>query len=113
MYHCESLITIDILLQIRKRSMNYSVVFLLAIACCAVYAVNRKSSYGHVISMDEEENYLMYWTSNDATQTIDIALVVNTTGWIGFGISPYTGTMPGSDIVIGWVSHGKAYLQVT
>ena len=28
---------------------------------------------------------------------------MSTTGWIGFGLSP-AGQMPGSDIIIGWIS---------
>ena len=93
--------------------MRLYVAVLLILACSTAAAATLKESYDHFVSLDEEENYMMYWTMNDAAKTISIAVAVKTTGWIGFGISPYTGRMPGSDTVIGWVDDkGKSYLQV-
>lgn len=65
------------------------------------------------VSMDEDMKYLMDWTFDLSTEIMTFTVRVKTTGWVGFGISPYTGKMPGSDVVIGWVdSNGKAHLQV-
>ncbi|EDV25405.1 expressed hypothetical protein [Trichoplax adhaerens] len=91
--------------------MDRSTIFLLFFACTIVNAASLKNNYAHFLSMDEEENYLMYWTTNDIEQTMDFAISVKTSGWVGFGFSPYTGRMPGSDTIIGWVANGKAYLQ--
>ena len=56
--------------------------------------------------------YELYWNFEAATQNLSIAVRVQTTGWIGFGISP-NGGMPNSDVVTGWVtSGGEAFFQV-
>ena len=66
------------------------------------------------VSLDEESNYLLDWSYDISQKTMQFTVRVKTTGWIGFGLSPYTGKMPGSDIVIGWVDeNGKAHLKVT
>ena len=45
-------------------------------------------------------------------ETISFAVHVNTTGWVGFGLSP-NGQMPNSDVVIGWVDRsGSVAFQV-
>ncbi|RDD36647.1 DBH-like monooxygenase protein 1-like protein [Trichoplax sp. H2] len=63
-------------------------------------------------SLDEDLKYLLDWTFDNNKKTMTFTVRVKTTGWIGFGISPYTGKMPGSDIVIMWVdNNGKVYLQ--
>ena len=92
--------------------MRLQFAIILVIACSVADAATLANSYAHKISLDQEGNYWMYWTTNDTTKMIDIAISVKTTGWVGFGFSPYTGRMPGSDVVIGWVSNGVTYLQV-
>ena len=88
--------------------MPYTASFLLLI-CVAKYTT---ATQFHV-SMDEDLHYLLDWSYNNDDSTMTFTIRVKTTGWVGFGISPYTGKMPGSDIVIGWVdNNGKAYLQV-
>ena len=47
--------------------------------------------------------YELYWTFDNVAETISFAVRVQTTGWVGFGISP-NGQMPNSDVVIGWVT---------
>ncbi|EDV25403.1 uncharacterized protein TRIADDRAFT_55464 [Trichoplax adhaerens] len=77
-----------------------------------VYAATLKDSYAHIATLDDKGKYVMYWTMDDKLKVMHVAITVQTTGWIGFGISPYTGRMPGSDTVIGWVDNqGKTYLQ--
>ena len=57
-------------------------------------------------------SYELHWHFDAATQNLSIAVRVQTTGWIGFGISP-NGGMPNSDVVTGWVtSGGEAFFQV-
>ena len=66
------------------------------------------------VSLDQDSNYRLSWTFDPATQIMTFFLQAKTTGWIGFGISPYTGQMPGSDVIIGWVDQsGKAHLQAS
>lgn len=58
------------------------------------------------------ERYTMYWSLDSATRTMSFAVRVQTTGWIGFGLSP-NGQMPGSDVVIGWVNdNGDTFFDV-
>ena len=48
-------------------------------------------------------DYKLYWSYDLAAETIRFAVRVRTEGWVGFGLSP-NGQMPGSDVVIGWVT---------
>ena len=48
--------------------------------------------------------YELYWTFDNEAETIKFAVRVETTGWVGFGLSP-NGQMPNSDVVIGWVKN--------
>ena len=57
--------------------------------------------------------YQLQWTFDDVRKTITFNVVVHTTGWVGFGLSP-NGGMVGSDVVIGWVSSdGRTYFHVS
>ena len=57
-------------------------------------------------------NYELYWTYNEATAHLRMAVRVRTSGWLGLGISP-DGGMKDSDIAIGWVeAGGTAVLNV-
>ena len=47
--------------------------------------------------------YDLYWKVDLEEEFIHFAINVSTTGWIGFGLSP-NGQMPGSDVLIGWIS---------
>lgn len=50
----------------------------------------------------------MYWKSQ--SDEIFLALEVNTTGWIGFGIGEQTsGSMPGADMLIGLVKFSSKF----
>ena len=56
--------------------------------------------------------YQLQWTFDVVQQTITFNVLVKTTGWVGFGLSP-NGGMVGSDVVTGWVNDTGAYLQVS
>ena len=56
--------------------------------------------------------YELYWTFDNAAETISFAVYVQTTGWVGFGLSP-NGQMPNSDVVIGWVDNRETFLHVS
>jgi len=68
--------------------------------------------FDYATHIDEDQLFKLYWTSDidGEENTIEIGLEVNATGWIALGVSP-RGTMPNSDIAIGWVDDGVVYLQ--
>ena len=67
--------------------------------------------YPFSLTLSENEYYL-YWNFSQTDETIQFAVRVKTTGWVGFGISP-NGQMPGSDVVIGWVDGDESYFHVS
>ena len=69
--------------------------------------------YTYSVQLDTEGRYTMFYSYVEDSNILRIAVLVETTGWIGLGISP-NGQMPGSDVVMGWVDQsGKPFLQVT
>ena len=59
------------------------------------------------------DSYTIYWTFDIETKYIQFAIRVQTTGWVGFGLSP-NGQMPRSDVVIGWVNNnGIVFFHVS
>ena len=68
--------------------------------------------YTYSVQMDSNGRYTMFYSYDDDSSTLQFAVLVQTTGWIGLGISP-NGQMPSSDVVIGWVDqNGRPFLQV-
>ncbi|XP_078618333.1 DBH-like monooxygenase protein 1 homolog [Branchiostoma floridae x Branchiostoma japonicum] len=65
------------------------------------------NDFTHHESLDEEGKFHLLWKFDD--EKIEFEAQVQTTGWVGLGLSP-NGGMPGSDIAIGWVKDGTAYL---
>uniref|UniRef100_A0A674MZN7 DOMON domain-containing protein n=1 Tax=Takifugu rubripes TaxID=31033 RepID=A0A674MZN7_TAKRU len=53
----------------------------------------------------------IHWGFDNHQGNITFELVVNTTGWVGFGFSP-NGGMKGSDIVIGGIGPTGNYFAV-
>ena len=75
---------------------------------------NLTTEYDHAAYLDPEEDFKLYWSVKDTDKSMHFAVEVNTTGWVGFGISAgLSGSMKGADMVVGWVdSQGKGHLQV-
>ena len=70
------------------------------------------ATYRFSATLDPNGQYQLYWNYNLTAGTISFAVRVQTTGWVGFGLSP-NGQMPGSDVVIGWVdSNGGVQFHV-
>ena len=68
--------------------------------------------YTYSVQLDTAGHYTMFYSYDEDLSILRIAVLVQTTGWIGLGISP-NGQMPGSDVVIGWVDQsGTPFLQV-
>ncbi|XP_065899415.1 putative DBH-like monooxygenase protein 2 [Dysidea avara] len=67
--------------------------------------------YDCKLQLDSAGNYTMFYTIDEDDKLLSIAIHVQTTGWVGLGLSP-TGQMPGSDVVIGWVDNsGASFFQ--
>ncbi|XP_067098393.1 DBH-like monooxygenase protein 2 homolog [Osmerus mordax] len=60
--------------------------------------------------LDGAGQVTLKWGFSDVFQDITFQLSVNTTGWVGFGLSP-KGNMIGADIVIGGVGSNGTYFK--
>ena len=89
-----------------------------ALACALGFATcahDLSATYAFNTTLNTEDNgglYELYWTFDNAAETISFAVRVQTTGWVGFGLSP-NGQMPNSDVVIGWVDNGQTFFRVS
>ena len=65
-----------------------------------------RASYARSAVLDDAGQFVLYWNvsvdADGANGVIRFAAEVETTGWVGLGLSP-TGAMVDSDSVIGWV----------
>ena len=93
-----------------------SILLLVCFLSAALAAPVNLSRYPHTMVLRKNASgdvYTLYWGSDAKEQTMRFAVHVNTTGWVGFGLSP-TGNMSMSDVVIGWVNDdGKAFFHVS
>ncbi|XP_060907402.1 DBH-like monooxygenase protein 2 homolog [Labrus mixtus] len=60
--------------------------------------------------LDQNELVCLKWGFDSLQGDITFKLVVNTTGWVGFGLSP-NGGMQGADIVMGGLGPSGSYFQ--
>ena len=88
------------------------IVLVLPMLVAAVHDLQAKYPFRATLFDDQAQYYGLYWNFSIPEATIHFAVNVSTTGWVGFGVS-LTGQMPGSDIIIGWVTDdGTAYFHV-
>jgi len=83
------------------------------VASVGAFSTDWSDEFDYETHIDEDQLFKLYWTSNvdGEENTIDIGIEANATGWIALGISP-RGTMPNSDIAIGWVDdEGAVFVQ--
>jgi len=66
-----------------------------------------KSRYDNSAILDQDGKYKMYWHVDRENLLFHAAVEVETTGWVGLGISP--NGMEGADVLIGWVKDGQAH----
>ena len=99
---------------IRAICFSISLILLLPLlATGAQVELSSKYPFQKVLFDDQGQFYGLYWNYSVAAGTINFAVNVSTTGWVGFGVSP-NGQMPGSDVVIRWVAaDGKTYFHVS
>ncbi|XP_077443073.1 DBH-like monooxygenase protein 2 homolog isoform X2 [Stigmatopora argus] len=60
--------------------------------------------------LDSNHSVCIKWGVDSTRGNITIKFIVNTTGWIGFGLSP-TGDMTGADLVMGGVGPDGDYFK--
>ena len=60
----------------------------------------------------KQGDYYLYWNFSKVEESVQFAVRVKTTGWIGFGLSP-SGQMVDSDVVIGWIGEEEEYFHVS
>ncbi|KAK9956423.1 hypothetical protein ABG768_014158 [Culter alburnus] len=81
-----------------------ALVFLTSLFCSTC---SQGTRFVHSAALDADGRYNIKWGFDESTITFEVE--VETTGYIGFGLSP-TGAMSSSDIVIGGVLNGSPYL---
>lgn len=72
---------------------------------------SKPSDLPFVDYLDQDHLVRLSWGFDNFQGSITFELVVNTTGWVGFGLSP-NGGMKGSDIVIGGIGPAGHYFAV-
>lgn len=82
--------------------------FLAAFDLMLPSAIRANEIWTHCTVLDAQNKYHLCWTPTEDTITFKVEVM--TRGYVGLGFSPHGG-MTGSDIVIGWVSGGKVFLQ--
>ncbi len=99
--------------------MEAALVVSLMLACyCALVpaalgAHDLSQDYRFSAYLDNDQTYQLFWNFDLEAKTIAFAVQVETSGWVGFGVSP-NGQMPGSDVVIGWVDdNGDTFFHVS
>ena len=76
------------------------------------FSLSVSQQWMHSVVMDPLNKYHLNWSFDDDKQQITFNVVVETRGWVGFGISP-NGGMTGSDLIIGWIDHfGRTHFHV-
>ena len=59
------------------------------------------------------DKYRLYWAYNSSNEMFSFTVVVQTLGWIAFGVSTRRGGMIGYDVMVGGVdSRGNGYIAV-
>lgn len=87
------------------------VILALAIASSTCEKTPLEDKYRFSQQLDRNGQYWLYWSFD--SETISFGVSVETTGWVGFGLSP-NGQMPQSDVVIGWVdAAGEPHFDVS
>lgn len=67
------------------------------------------TNYQHQV-LDNYNQFHLFWKADNNQEKIFFRVEVRTKGYVAIGLSP-NGGMTGSDIAIGWVKNGKAFLQ--
>ena len=87
-------------------------VSVLLLCILLLYNVKAQSTINedHEIKLNEQHAVVLKWRVNGDDIFLEMSAV--TRGFVAIGFSP-NGGMPGSDIVVGWVKSGEAFLSVS
>ena len=96
-----------------RSSVVFAVVVTVFLGIPAPLLAQDISSYPFSATLSESPLYQLYWSYDNAEESVSFLVRVETTGWVGLGLSP-NGGMIGSDVVIGWVddNSGDAFFHV-
>lgn len=82
-----------------------------------------QSCWQHEQRLDGQGVVLLRWNSSRLDgqsygqaqdDVLELELAARTRGYVGLGLSPYTGTMAGADLVLAWVDDaGVAHARVS
>jgi len=68
---------------------------------------------GKYTIVEINDKYRLYWAYDSLKEMFYFTVVVQTTGWIAFGVSTQRGGMNGYDVMVGGVdSYGNGYISV-
>jgi hypothetical protein len=66
-------------------------------------------SFAHSYPLHDDMD--LYWTHNEAENTVDFTVDVRASGWVGLGLSK-SGGMGGADMIMGWITEeGDVHMQ--
>uniref|UniRef100_A0A4W6D3W2 DOMON domain-containing protein n=1 Tax=Lates calcarifer TaxID=8187 RepID=A0A4W6D3W2_LATCA len=65
-----------------------------------------------MVYLDQDHLVCLKWGFDNPQGTITLKVLINTTGWIGFGFSP-NGGMAGADIIMGGLGPSGIYFAVS
>ena len=85
---------------------SFCIISQFVFANCGDYFAHKRP----FLALDATRRMWVAWTVKG--DSIIFEVHAKTTGYVGFGLS-HNGAMRGSDIVIGWVKEGKAFLEVS
>jgi len=69
---------------------------------------------GKYTIVEINNKYRLYWAYDSLKEMFYFTVVVQTTGWIAFGVSTQRGGMNGYDVMVGGVdSSGNGYISVS
>jgi len=70
------------------------------------------SKYAWSQYLDKDSKYKLYWNFNRTADEVQLAVQVNTSGWLGFGFNP-SGQMLGGDVAVAWVDQASKTAHFT
>lgn len=74
----------------------------------AICSLPEANEFEHMVTA-LEGRYKLYWTMRAVDDRLNLAIVADTTGWVGFGISKPPGQMVGSEAIVGWPGNVQSY----
>ena len=81
---------------------------------CGTSVADLSAEYDSKATLDGDSNYKVYWTHNDTSNTMYIAVEVKATGWVALAFTKAkSSNMKDYDTCLGSVTGGTEILQVS